>query len=283
VEAYWVFPLMKNAKCLDEGPVTLVAGVLNCISDLTVTILPIPIIMGLNMPFKQRLGVSALLSLGLIVTVAGVVRTYYIWRTLMDTYDETWDSMPLYICATVEIDLSILCGCAPSLKPLFAPMVSQVSEMISTVTGSNNTSSRGTKLEDTTITRSTVILQHNRKKSTRDVDSDKIPMHTIVASGRASDSDESIDHYHGINMPPSHSAVPSKGPQRSASCASSQKNMLPLRDGSAMSNWDTQGGAELDDHVPEVLPRRYGAEPDIEMGGYNTDWRVSKGVKAGWI
>lgn len=277
---------MKNAKCLDEGPVTLVAGVLNCISDLTVTILPIPIIMGLNMPFKQRLGVTALLSLGLIVTVAGVVRTYYIWRTLMDTFDETWDSMPLYICATVEIDLSILCGCAPSLKPLFAPMVAHVSEMISTVTGSGNTSSRGTKLEDTTITRSTVISQHNRKKSARDVDSDKIPMHTIVATGRVSeDSDESIDHYHGINMPASHSTNPSRGPLRSASGASSQRNMLPLREGSAMSNWDTQAGAEQDDLVSEVhaLPRRYGAEPDVEMGGYNTDWRVSKGVKAGWI
>lgn len=105
---------MKNARCLDEGPVTLVAGVLNCISDLLVTLLPIPIIMGLNMPLRQRIGVSILLSLGLVVTVAGVVRTYYIWRTLMDTYDETWDSMPLYICATVEIDLAILCGCAPS-------------------------------------------------------------------------------------------------------------------------------------------------------------------------
>lgn len=277
---------MKNARCLDEGPVTLVAGVLNCISDLTVTILPIPIIMGLNMPFKQRLGVTALLSLGLIVTVAGVVRTYYIWRTLMDTYDETWDSMPLYICATVEIDLSILCGCAPSLKPLFAPMVSHVSEMISTVTGSGNTSSRGTKLEDTTITRSTVISQHNRKKSTRDIDSDKIPMHTIVATGRVSEeSDESIDHYHGINMPTSHSTTPSRGPLRSASGASSQRKMLPLRDGSAMSNWSAEAGAEQDDLVSEVhaLPKRYGVEPDIEAGGYNTDWRVSKGVKAGWI
>jgi hypothetical protein len=280
-----VFPLMKNAKCLDEGPVTLVAGVLNCISDLTVTLLPVPIIMGLNMPFRQRLGVVALLSLGLIVTVAGVVRTYYIWRTLIDTFDETWDSMPLYICATVEIDLAILCGCAPALKPLFAPMVKHVSEMLSTVTGSGNTSSRGTKLEDTSITRSTVISQHNRKKSTRDEDSDKIPMHTIVASGRVSDeSDESIDHYHGKSMPVSHSSTPSR-PLRSASGASSQRNMLPLRDGSAMSNWDIEAEAGNEDRVPEFQPpsRRYGAEPDVELGGYNTDWRVSKGVKAGWI
>lgn len=275
---------MKNAKCLDEGVVTLIAGVLNCISDLTVTLLPVPIIMGLNMPFKQRLGVAGLLSLGLVVTIAGIIRTYYIWRTLLGTYDETWDSMPLYICATVEIDLAILCGCAPSLKPLLAPMMAHVSEMISTVTGSGSGSSRGTKIHDTTITRSTVISQHHRKKSTRDVESDKIPMHTIVDSRVSDDSNESSDHYHAVSMPASHSAA-SSWPQRSASGASSQRNMLPPRDGSAMSNWDSRAESESEDHVPEiqVLPRRLGTEPDIETGNYNTDWRVSKGVKAGWI
>lgn len=278
--------MIKGARCLDEGPVTLVAGVLNCISDLTVTLLPIPIIMGLNMPFKQRLGVAGLLSLGLVVTIAGIVRTYYIWRTLMGTFDETWDSMPLYICATVEIDLAILCGCAPSLKPLFAPMISHVSEMISTVTGSGSNSSRGTKLHDTAITRSTVISQHHRKKSTRDVDSDKIPMHTIVVDSRVSDdSNESSDHYHAISMPTSHSSAPTRGAQRSVSSASSQRKMLPARNGSAMSNWDGRAESETEDHVPEiqVLPRKLGTEPDVEMGNYNTDWRVSKGVKAGWI
>ncbi|KAI5199839.1 hypothetical protein E4T42_07803 [Aureobasidium subglaciale] len=285
VESYWVFPMMDNAKCLDEGPVTLVAGVLNCISDLTVTLLPIPIIMGLNMPFKQRLGVVSLLSMGLVVTVAGVVRTYYIWRTLMATYDETWDSMPLFICAIVEIDLAILCGCAPALKPLFAPMISHVSEMISTVTGSGSNSTRGTRLQDTTITRSTVISQHNRKKSNREEEGDKIPMHFVTVDGRVSDdSDESSDHYHATSMPASHSSTPSRGPRRSGSRASSQRTMLPHREGSTTS-WDAEGGAENEDHVPEiqVLPRRHGAEPDVERGNYNTDWRVSKGVKAGWI
>ncbi|THZ19006.1 hypothetical protein D6C89_07985 [Aureobasidium pullulans] len=283
VEAYWVFPMMKNARCLDEGPVTLVAGVLNCISDLLVTLLPIPIIMGLNMPLRQRIGVSILLSLGLVVTVAGVVRTYYIWRTLMDTYDETWDSMPLYICATVEIDLAILCGCAPALKPLFAPMMHHVTEMISTVTGSG---SHGTKLQDTTITRSTVISQQNRKKSTRD-EGDKIPMHFVTVDGRASDDSESesSDHYPATSIPASNSSTPARGPNRSCSRASSQRTMLANRDGHGASSWDIEEGSEGEDHVPEiqVMPRRQGSDPDVEKGDYNTDWRVSKGVKAGWI
>jgi hypothetical protein len=81
---------MENAKCLDEASATLAVGVISCIADLLVTLLPIPIILRLNMPWKHRTGVCVLLSLGLIVTIAGVVRTYYIWRTFRDPFDETW-------------------------------------------------------------------------------------------------------------------------------------------------------------------------------------------------
>lgn len=99
---------MPNSKCLDEGKVTLAAGVINCVADLLVTTLPIPIVMKLQMPIRQRIGVIFLLSLGFIVTIAGVVRTYYIWKSLIDSYDETWFSYPLWICAAVEIDLAVV-------------------------------------------------------------------------------------------------------------------------------------------------------------------------------
>lgn len=85
------------------------------------------------MPLKQRLGVCVLLGLGIIVTVAGVIRTYYIWKALMDSYDETWFAYPLWICAAVEIDLAVLCACAPTLRPLLIsitkPIISSISSM----------------------------------------------------------------------------------------------------------------------------------------------------------
>jgi hypothetical protein len=90
VQAYWVFPIVKNAKCLDEAVTSLAVGILNCIADLLVTVLPIPIALTLNMPLKQRIGVCILLSLGFIVTIAGVLRTYFIWKTFRTAYDETW-------------------------------------------------------------------------------------------------------------------------------------------------------------------------------------------------
>ena len=61
--------------------------------------------------------------------------------------------------------------------------------------------------------------------------------------------------------------------------------MLANRDGHGASSWDIEEGSEGEDHVPEiqVMPRRQGSDPDVEKGDFNTDWRVSKGVKAGWI
>ena len=108
VDGYWDLNKAFTTKCMDEGAVTLAAGVINCVSDLMVTLLPIPIIMRLKMPLKQRIGVTALLSVGLLVTIAGIIRTYFIWKALIDTYDETWYSYPLWICAAIEIDLAVV-------------------------------------------------------------------------------------------------------------------------------------------------------------------------------
>jgi hypothetical protein len=85
-----VFPMMPSAHCLDEGVITLLGGCVNCAIDLWVAILPIPMIMKLQMPLKRRLGVIFLLSLGFIVVIAGIVRSYFVWYSLIKSYDQTW-------------------------------------------------------------------------------------------------------------------------------------------------------------------------------------------------
>jgi hypothetical protein len=72
VHAYWDYP--PHGHCLDDGKVTLAAGIINCFADLLTTALPIPMVLHLHMPMSQRIGVMVLLSLGFIVTIAGVVR-----------------------------------------------------------------------------------------------------------------------------------------------------------------------------------------------------------------
>ncbi|RMY96372.1 hypothetical protein D0861_00224 [Hortaea werneckii] len=158
VEAYWQYPPNPDAHCLDEGKVMLGGGVINCVSDLLTTVLPIPIVMRLQMPLKQRIGVCVLLCLGFIVTIAGVIRTYFIWKSLMDSWDQTWFAYPLWIAAAVEIDLAVLlieaerkkpganprrwkawllklcnqiCACAPAWKSLLRQPIVTISSRVS--------------------------------------------------------------------------------------------------------------------------------------------------------
>jgi hypothetical protein len=108
VQRYWSFPEVIDGYCLDEGVITMVAGVMSCVADLLCTILPIPIVMRLHMPLRDRIGVVVLLSAGIIVTIAGVLRTVFIWDSLVSKYDESWGTYPLWICAAVEIDLAVV-------------------------------------------------------------------------------------------------------------------------------------------------------------------------------
>lgn len=94
--------------CMDEGISAVWIGGFNTLADLLITLLPIPVILRLQMPRRQRIGVIILLSLGLVVTVAGALRTYYLWYDLVDSYDITWLSFPLWISATVEIYLGLV-------------------------------------------------------------------------------------------------------------------------------------------------------------------------------
>jgi hypothetical protein len=66
----------------------------------------------LQMPKRQRIAVAILFSLGLIVTIAGIVRTWYIYKSLIAEYDLTWYAYPLWIAAAVEIDLGVVSSLA---------------------------------------------------------------------------------------------------------------------------------------------------------------------------
>jgi hypothetical protein len=108
VQSYWQFPNVLDGQCVDEGAITLTCGIISCVADFLCTVLPIPVVLRLRMPLKQRIGVCVLLSAGIVVTIAGVIRTYFIWKSLIDTYDETWFTYPLWICAALEIDIAVV-------------------------------------------------------------------------------------------------------------------------------------------------------------------------------
>ncbi|KAK5171718.1 uncharacterized protein LTR77_003354 [Saxophila tyrrhenica] len=196
VESYWIFPQMDGATCIDEGKTMLGAGVVNTVSDLWVTIVPIPLIMQLRMPLKQRMGVCVLLCLGMIVTIAGALRTYFTWKSLMDSWDETWHAYSLWICAAVELDIGLICSCAPAWKSLLARHIAELTSKLSSLrtpnASSNDPSATTPPPSRFNPLRSIPWFQHTRfdfertKRSRLDA-SDEIALQQVEKSGRVSE------------------------------------------------------------------------------------------------
>lgn len=113
-------PIVHNSHCLNEGVVVFTMSATSSALDLLFTVMPMPHILKLRMPLRKRLEIITLMCVGGFATIAGAVRTYYSWKALMGPYTEGWDTSPLWLAATIEIDLGIVSN--PALLRLrFSP------------------------------------------------------------------------------------------------------------------------------------------------------------------
>ncbi len=82
-------------------------------------VIPLPSLYHLKLPLLQRIALIALFSFGLVVISAGCIRIYWLNYVLLKTYDVTWYGFLLWLWTPVEVQLGIICGCIPWIKPLF--------------------------------------------------------------------------------------------------------------------------------------------------------------------
>lgn len=115
--------------------------------------------------------------MGIIVTVAGIVRTWYIYKSLVTTYDNTWYAYPLWIAAAVEIDLGVICASAPVLKPLLSKIPFSLS----------GTFSHGISLKKKTTTGSGYISKTSKMSTTAVEGSRSNPSGSNLSSKRKSE------------------------------------------------------------------------------------------------
>ena len=108
IKAYWEVSPKYDYKCLNDGAIVFSASVINIFTDFIATTLPMPLIWSLNLPARQRLAVISIFGLGIVVNVAGSVRTVYVWKSMVAGYDTTWLGWPVLVAAAVEINLGLV-------------------------------------------------------------------------------------------------------------------------------------------------------------------------------
>lgn len=86
--------------------------------DVVLAVLPVTIFYHLNLSFKKKLGLSALLGLGLVAAICGAVKTKYL-ASLSARSDLTWETFNLFTWSGAELFVIIVCGSIPPIKPLY--------------------------------------------------------------------------------------------------------------------------------------------------------------------
>lgn len=115
IEAAWNLRLMATAKCIDRPPVYMLQAVMGGVTDIMLMVLPLPIVLCLQMSWKQKAAVGAWFGTGIVTLIAAVARLWILMPTLKKT-DTTFVLADGTLWLIVEANLIIICGSLPTFR-----------------------------------------------------------------------------------------------------------------------------------------------------------------------
>lgn len=121
---FWKLTLSKQPNCLDQASLLLAGGILNTCSDFLVVVLPIPRVLMLRLPPRQKAIVAILLGVGFMVTIAGAARTYFTYAAAQSN-DEIWNLHSAWVSGSLELYIGIV-----SITPLSFMATSYVQRFV---------------------------------------------------------------------------------------------------------------------------------------------------------
>jgi hypothetical protein len=97
-----------HAKCFNLGTFLFSVTIVSTCLELVIALLPVPIIFTLQMNKSQQWSVACLLSLGVLTTGVGCVRTFLVYKALISSDDLVWWSEPHFISSEVENSVALV-------------------------------------------------------------------------------------------------------------------------------------------------------------------------------
>ncbi|WDK10328.1 CFEM domain-containing protein [Colletotrichum graminicola] len=105
--------------CLNIQAISYAGAAFTITYDCIFIVLPLPQLLKLNIPMRKKLALALLLTLGSVACVASMVRLKFV-VTFSHTFDATWDNVEILVWSTLEINLVMICGSLPALRPLLS-------------------------------------------------------------------------------------------------------------------------------------------------------------------
>lgn len=111
-----------GGRCIDVELYFLISGSINAATDFVLLALPIPILWRLRTSQPQKLVLTGIFTMGLIVCAVSIIRLVVLHQ-YGKRDDITWYYVPIAIWTSAEPSIAVVSACLPSLRPLFVRVV----------------------------------------------------------------------------------------------------------------------------------------------------------------
>ncbi|KAF2875136.1 hypothetical protein BDV95DRAFT_309446 [Massariosphaeria phaeospora] len=110
-------------KCVNQVPMFLSVAISGTIIDCIILAMPIPVILGLQLPLKQRIAVMGILLLGAAVCAVSIARVIALFEVageyLRHPNDVIYYTAPVFFWINIELSLAVVSACLPTLRPIW--------------------------------------------------------------------------------------------------------------------------------------------------------------------
>jgi hypothetical protein len=112
-------PDAPKVKCYDPTYFFLISAGFNLFSDIIILLLPIPMLLGLRVPKRQRVAVVGIFSIGIMAIVASAVRLHVMRLWAVSPINSAIYGNNLLLWGQVETNSGIISASVPFLRLLF--------------------------------------------------------------------------------------------------------------------------------------------------------------------
>ncbi|KAL2853280.1 hypothetical protein BJY01DRAFT_259308 [Aspergillus pseudoustus] len=105
--------------CLSFEALWFFNASMNITTDLTLLVLPMPLISKLHLPKRQKMALLAVFALGGLVVITSILRLSSL-RTVAKSNDTSWSNVGAAYWTAAECNVAIICACLPFIRPLIS-------------------------------------------------------------------------------------------------------------------------------------------------------------------
>ncbi|KAI9673327.1 MAG: hypothetical protein M1829_004093 [Trizodia sp. TS-e1964] len=120
--AYAFDKTIPGGDCVNVGSLFISAALINIASDITILVLPMPLIFRLWVSQKQKAAVAGIFLLGGFVCIASIVRLWVLANTAV-ILDTPWGIVDFMLWSIIEPSIGIVCACIPVMGPLLRNVI----------------------------------------------------------------------------------------------------------------------------------------------------------------